>query len=59
MRTERSVARGKIEVTAAKADAQKRADEIAAMDRKEVGEWAAWTALSRVLFNLDDFINRN
>ena len=22
-------------------------------------EWAAWTALSRVLFNLDDFINRN
>jgi len=56
---ERSVASGKIEVSAAKADAQKRAADIAAMDRKEVGELAAWTALSRVLFNLDDFINRN
>ena len=56
---ERSVAQGKIEVAAAKADAQKRAAEIAAMDRKVVGELAAWTALSRVLFNLDDFINRN
>jgi len=56
---ERSVARGKIEVAAAKADAQKRATEIAAMDRKAVTELAAWTALSRVLFNLDDFINRN
>jgi hypothetical protein len=56
---ERSVARGKIEVAAAKADAQKRAGEIAAMDRKEVAETAAWTALSRVLLNLDDFINRN
>jgi Protein of unknown function (DUF1549)/Protein of unknown function (DUF1553) len=56
---ERSVARGKIEVAAAKADAEKRATEIAAMDRKTVGELAAWTALSRVLFNLDDFINRN
>ena len=56
---ERSVAGRKIEVAAAKADARKRAGEIAAMDRKEVGELAAWTALSRVLFNLDDFINRN
>jgi mono/diheme cytochrome c family protein len=56
---ERSVARGKIEVAAAKADAEKRAAEIAAMDRKQAGELAAWTALSRVLFNLDDFINRN
>ena len=56
---ERSVTRGKIEVAAAKADAEKRAAEIAAMDRKAVGELAAWTALSRVLFNLDDFINRN
>ena len=56
---ERSVARGKIEVAAAKEDARKRAAEIAAMDRKVVAELAAWTALSRVLFNLDDFINRN
>jgi hypothetical protein len=56
---ERSIARGKVEVAAAKADAQKRAAEIAAMDRKQVSELAAWTALSRVLFNLDDFINRN
>ena len=56
---ERSTARGKIEVAAAKSDAQKRAAEIAAMDRKTVAELAAWTSLSRVLFNLDDFINRN
>jgi hypothetical protein len=56
---ERSVARGKVEVAAAKADAEKRAAEIAAMDRNAVAELAAWTSLSRVLFNLDDFINRN
>jgi len=56
---DRFVARGKIEVAAAKADAEKRAEQIAAMDRKSVGEWAAWTAVARVLFNLDDFINRN
>jgi hypothetical protein len=56
---ERSVARGKIEVAAGKAEAQKRAAEIGAMDPKAVSELAAWTALSRVLFNLDDFINRN
>ena len=42
---------------AAKTDAVKRAAEIAAMDQKTVAELAAWTALSRVLFNLDDFIN--
>ena len=24
-----------------------------------IGELAAWTAFARVLFNLDDFINRN
>jgi hypothetical protein len=56
---ERSVARGKIEVAAAKADALERAGEIVAMDGKQVAETAAWTALSRVLLNLDDFINRN
>jgi hypothetical protein len=56
---ERAVAQGKIEVAAAKADAEKRAAEIAAMDPKEVAEWATWTSVSRVLFNLDDFINRN
>jgi hypothetical protein len=55
----RAVARGKLEMSTAKEDAAKRATEIDAMDSKEVRELAAWTALSRVLFNLDDFLNRN
>ena len=56
---DRAVAQGKLEVAAAKADAQQRAAEIDSMDRKELREWAAWTSLSRVIFNLDDFVNRN
>jgi hypothetical protein len=55
----RAVARGKIEIAAAKADAAKRAAEVDAMDPKDVRELAAWTSLSRVLLNLDDFLNRN
>ena len=29
------------------------------VDTKSIPELAAWTALCRVLFNLDDFMNRN
>jgi hypothetical protein len=47
------------ELIAGKAAAQKRAAEIEAMDSKTLRERAAWTAISRVLFNLDDFITRN
>src|SRR5439155_13383910 len=57
--TERSVMVAAGELAAGKAAAEKQAAEINALDTKTLRERAAWTALSRVLFNLDDFITRN
>jgi hypothetical protein len=56
---ERAVWVGAGELAAGKAAADKRAAEIDAMDAKTLRDTAAWTAVSRVLFNLDDFITRN
>ena len=49
----------KKELAAGKVGAEKRVAEIAAMKPAELADLAAWTAVSRVLFNLDDFITRN
>jgi len=56
---ERTQALAQVELAAGKAAAQKRAAEVSAMDAKAIREWAVWTEVSRVLFNLDDFITRN
>jgi hypothetical protein len=36
----------------------RQASEEESIDPKQVPELAAWTAVSRVLFNLDDFVTR-
>jgi hypothetical protein len=56
---EKAQAVAQVELTAGKAAAQKRAAEFTAMDAKAIRELAVWTTVSRVLFNLDDFITRN
>jgi len=56
---ERTQIMAQAELEKGKEAAQRRAAEIAAMDSKTVRELAVWTEVSRVLFNLDDFITRN
>jgi len=39
--------------------AAKRNSEVDSMKPADVSELATWTAVSRVLLNLDDFVTRN
>ncbi len=57
--SERTQELAQLELAAGKVALQKRTAEIAAMDAKAIRELAVWTEVSRVLFNLDDFITRN
>jgi hypothetical protein len=57
--SEHALEEAKQELEAGKAFIGKRAAAVTAMSPAEVRELAAWTAVSRVLFNLDDFITRN
>jgi hypothetical protein len=56
---ERALAEAQAELKVGRAKAAERAALVAALDPVTLGERAAWTAVARVLLNLDDFVTRN